>query len=182
MIKKHLLRFYYRLRSNYTTEHLQERGLCIGTGFLRMHDVIIDPSHCWLIEIANNVTLAPRVHILAHDASTKFFLNYTKIGNVKIGDNVFIGADSVILPNVTIGDNVVVGANSTVSKNLKSGGVYAGSPANFICSINEYLDKNQKQMSISPKFEDEYTISAGISLEKKQRMKKVLSDKIGYIK
>ena len=42
------------------------------------------------------MTLAPRVHILAHDASTKNYLNFTKIGRVNIGNNVFIGAESVV--------------------------------------------------------------------------------------
>lgn len=103
-----------------------------------MHDTIIDPSHCWHIKIGDNVTLAPRVHILAHDTSTKHFLGYTRIGNVVIGNNVFIGADSVILPGVTIGDNVVVGANSTVSRDVPSNVVVAGSPAIYIQLMNLY--------------------------------------------
>lgn len=94
-------------------------GLKVGTNFARLHGVILDPAHCWLIEIGNNVTLAPRVHVLAHDASTKFYLDYAKIGRVRIGNNVFIGAESVILPNVEIGDNVIVGANSTVTHSLE---------------------------------------------------------------
>ena len=87
---------------------LQENGLILGNNCNIMDGCIIDPGHCWLIEIGNNVTLAPRVHILAHDASTKRELGYTIIGKVKIGDNVFIGAGSVILPNVKIGNNVVI--------------------------------------------------------------------------
>ena len=63
-------------------------------------------------------TMAPRVHVLCHDASTKVHLGYTKIGKVKIGNNVFVGAESVIMPNVTLGDNVIVGANSTVTKSF----------------------------------------------------------------
>lgn len=67
-------------------------GLKIGKGCSVMGECIIDPGHCWLIEIGDRVTLAPRVHILAHDASTKRPLGYTRLGNVSIGNDVFIGA------------------------------------------------------------------------------------------
>ena len=57
-----------------------ENGLKIGTDCHVMGECIIDPGHCWLIEIGDRVTLAPRVHILAHDASTKRPLGYTALG------------------------------------------------------------------------------------------------------
>ena len=67
---------------------------------------IIDDSHCSLISIGDNVTFAPRVHILTNDASTKKFLGYTKFGKVSVGNNVFVGAGSIICsPNVTIGND-----------------------------------------------------------------------------
>ena len=97
-----------------------------------MGGVIIDFSHCWHITIGDNVTLAPRVHILAHDASTRKFINYTRLGKVNIGNNVFIGASSTIMPGITIGDNVVIGVGSIVTKNIDSNVVVAGNPAKFI--------------------------------------------------
>ena len=72
--------FVYRLRGEYTTERLIKMGMKVGKNFGRLNGVILDPSHCWLIEIGDNVTMAPRVHVLCHDASTKQFLGYTKIG------------------------------------------------------------------------------------------------------
>jgi maltose O-acetyltransferase len=62
---------------------LVERGLQLGKNVSIQNDVIIDPSHCWLISIGDECTLAPRVYILAHDASTKRHTNYTKIGGGK---------------------------------------------------------------------------------------------------
>ena len=106
--------FVYRLRGDFTTEKLVSMGMKVGHNFKRLNGVILDPGHCWLIEIGDNVTLAPRVHILCHDASTKTFLNYTKIGRVTIGDNVFIGAESVVLPGVTIGSNVVISQDAYI--------------------------------------------------------------------
>lgn len=128
MIKMIIKDFVYKIRGLTPLNKLIKRGLIIGNNCNIMHNVNIDDSHCWLIEIGNNVTLAPNVHILAHDASTKLFTGYTKIGNVKIGNNVFIGAGTIILPNTTVGDNVIVGAGSVITKNLESNSVYAGNP------------------------------------------------------
>lgn len=176
-----LKEFVYRLRGEYTTEKLVKMGLKVGRNFKRLNGVILDPAHCWLITIGDNVTLAPRVHILAHDASTKEFLNYTKIGRVNIGNNVFIGAESVVLPNVTIGDNVVIGANSTVTKDIPSNSVYAGNPAKFMCTIEEYIDKNKSKMEDSPVYEEEYTLRANVDHAKKQKMYDELKNKMGFV-
>ncbi|GAA6381914.1 hypothetical protein I2900191A2_05600 [Intestinibacter bartlettii] len=176
-----LKEFVYRLRGDYTTEKLIKMGLKVGNNFKRLNGVILDPAHCWLITIGDNVTMAPRVHILAHDASTKEFLNYTKIGRVNIGNNVFIGAESVVLPNVTIGDNVVIGANSTVTKDIPSNSVYAGNPAKFICTIDEYIDKNKSKMQDSPVYGEEYTLRANVDNSKKQKMYKELENKMGFV-
>src|SRR3712207_8603225 len=58
---------------------------------------------------------------LAHDASTKLHLGYTKIGEVHIGRRVFLGAGAVVLPDVRIGDEAIVGTGSVVRKDVPSG-------------------------------------------------------------
>ena len=176
-----LKEFVYRLRGEYTTEKLIKMGLKVGKNFGRLNGVILDPSHCWLITIGNNVTMAPRVHVLAHDASTKIFLGYTKIGRVNIGNNVFIGAESVILPNVNIGNNVVIGANSIVTKDVPSNSVYAGNPARYICTIDEYIQKNKDRMGEGPVYGEEYTLRKNMDDSKKKKMYKELDSKIGFV-
>ena len=173
--------FLYRLRGEYTTEKLISMGMTVGKNFGRLNGVILDPSHCWLITIGDNVTMAPRVHILCHDASTKCFLGYTKIGRVTIGDNVFIGAESVVLPGVTIGSNVIVGANSTVTHDVPDGVVVAGSPARVICTLEEYLAKERSRMESAPCYGEEYTLRQNVSMEKRMEQKAALDGKIGYI-
>ena len=173
--------FVYRLRGEYTTEKLVSMGMKVGHNFKRLNGVILDPGHCWLIEIGDNVTLAPRVHILCHDASTKTFLNYTKIGRVTIGDNVFIGAESVVLPGVTIGSNVVIGANSTVTRDIPENSVAVGSPARVISTLEAYLKKEQERMGTSPCYGEDYTLRKNVSMEKRLQQKKDLDGKIGYI-
>lgn len=176
-----LKEFVYRLRGEYTTEKLIKMGMIVGKNFGRLNGVILDPSHCWLIEIGNNVTMAPRVHILCHDASTKQFLGYTKIGRVTIGDNVFIGTDTVVLPGVTIGSNVVIGANSTVTHDVPDGSVVAGSPAKILCSLDEYIDKEKARMKNNICFGEEYTLRQNVSMEMRMQQKESLKGRIGYI-
>ncbi len=171
----------YRIRGEFTTEKLISMGMQVGKNFKRLNGVILDPGHCWLIEIGDNVTMAPGVHILCHDASTKQFLNYTKIGRVTIGDNVFIGAESVVLPGVTIGSNVVIGANSTVTHDIPDNSVAVGSPARVIGTLDAYLGKERTRMESAPCFREDYTLRKSISQEKKQEQKDALARKIGYV-
>lgn len=158
-----------------------KRGLVVGKNFNMLQEVILDYSHIWHIEIGDNVTLAPRVHILAHDASTKLFLNYTRIGKVKIGNNVFIGASAIILPGVTIGNNVIVGAGSIVSRDIPDGHVAAGNPAKIICTLDEFLSKKRNEMNIYPCFGEEYTIRKNVTADMKNEMNVKMKDRIGYI-
>ncbi len=161
-------------------EKLARKGFVYGKNLSVQGGVIIDDSHCWLISMGDNVTLAPRVHILAHDASTKNTLGYTKIGKVKIGNNVFIGASSLILPGVKIGDNVIIGAGSVVTKDIPSGMVVAGNPARVIKTVSEYLETQRAQMKKSPVFDDTYK-DGKITNEKKQQMSAMLDEMDGYI-
>lgn len=171
----------YRLRGEYTTERLIKMGLQVGSGFKRMNGVILDPSHCWLIRIGDRVTLAPRVHILCHDASTKNYLGYTKIGTVNIGNDVFIGAGSVILPGVSIGSRVIIGANSTVTHDIPDNSVAVGSPARVIQSLDDYLQKETLRMQTAPVYTEEYTLGGHISPQLCQQQYDELEGKIGYI-
>ena len=173
--------FIYRLRGEFTTEKLISMGMSVGKNFHRLNGVILDPGHCWLIDIGDNVTIAPRVHILCHDASTKIFLGKTKIGRVTIGNNVFIGAESVVLPGVTIGSNVIVGANSTVTHDIPSNTVVAGNPAKQICSLEDYLKKEENRMENSPSYGEEYTLRQNVSMELRKKQKSELVEKMGYI-
>lgn len=181
-INKIINRFLYRLRSDVTTEDLIERGMVVGNNFNRMHGVILDDSHCWLITIGDYVTLAPRVHILAHDASTCHHLGYARIGRVDIGNNVFIGADTVVLPGVAIGDNCVIGANSTVTKSIPDNMVAAGNPAKVICTIEDYIERNKKRMNIGPVYDEDYTLRQNITSDKKEQQRRELTDRCGFVK
>lgn len=117
----------------------------------------IDAVFPELIEIGNNFIGATGSKILTHDASPLLFTNNTQLRAQKtvIGDNVFLGAYSVVMPGVRIGNNVIVGASSVVTKDVASNSVVAGNPARYICTVDEYIDKC-KQKGILYNVSDEY--------------------------
>lgn len=169
------------IRGIQNLDKLKKRGLTLGRDFKMMEGCIIDPSHCWHIKIGDNVTLAPKVHILAHDASTKFFLNYTKVGNVEIGDNVFVGSSSTVLPSVKIGSNVIIGSGSVVTKDVPSNSVAVGVPAKVICSLDEYLLKEKNKMLKENLFDESFTLRNAEFSEKQKEILVVACGKYGTI-
>nr|WP_306669956.1 DapH/DapD/GlmU-related protein [Acinetobacter sp. YH12157] len=62
-------------------------------------------------------------------------------GKITIGNNVFVGLNSIIIPNTEVGDNVVIGAGSLVRGILESNFVYAGVPVRKVMTIEEYEKK-----------------------------------------
>jgi acetyltransferase-like isoleucine patch superfamily enzyme len=85
------------------------------------------------ITIGDNCFITFGCVILSHDASaSKINPDDDGSGNVVIGNNVFIGVNSVILRNVTIGDNSIIGAGSVVTMNIPSNVVAVGNPAKVI--------------------------------------------------
>lgn len=138
------------------TETLIKRGMRVGKDFNRQQGCFLDPTHCFLITIGDDVTMSIRVTVMAHDASTKKTLGYTKIGQVHIGNHVFIGANTTILPGVTIGDYAVIGAGSIVTHDIPARTVAAGVPAKEICDVDAYTERFQTQMSAGNTFGDAY--------------------------
>jgi acetyltransferase-like isoleucine patch superfamily enzyme len=96
----------------------------------------------WLISIGDRVTIATDVLLMTHDGATWLVRDDRgrryKYGRVEIGNDVFIGAQSVIMPGVRIGDRVVVGAGSVVTKSVPSGAIVAGVPAKIIGRFDDY--------------------------------------------
>lgn len=180
-VKSWIKELVFRLRGTYTVERLTKMGLSVGKNFNPQLGYDLDPSHCWLITIGDDVCFAPHVRILAHDASMYQHLGYTKIGRVTIGDRVFIGADSVVLPGVSIGSDSVVGAGSVVTKDVPAGEVHAGNPARFICKTDDFLEKHRQAMKTAPCYDESYTLRQNVPQEKKQEQIEQLEDRFGYI-
>jgi maltose O-acetyltransferase len=177
LLISNIYRFFYPISK---VEMYKRMGVEIGTGCKFQFDVVIDYAHYWLINIGNNVTLAPRVHVLAHDASTKNHLGYTRISKVVINDNVFVGAGAIILPGVEIGENSIIGAGSVVSKNIPPNVVAAGNPAKVICGLDEYLSKQKDLMKDAPVYDYQFTLPY-MNPSKIAQMKKDLENGAGFV-
>ena len=180
-LKKLIQKIVYRLRGELTLDTLVSMGLTVGNNVSIQQGVNLDPSHCWLITIGDDVTLAPRVQLLAHDASTCKHIGYAKIGKVVIGNRVFVGAGTVILPDVRIGNDVIIGAGSVVTHSLEGNAVYAGNPAKKVCSLDEYVEKHRNKMKSRPVYGEEFTLRQNISKELKAQQRIELDDGIGYV-
>lgn len=163
-------------------EMYRRMGVEIGKGTKIQFGVIIDYSHYWHISIGDNVTIAPNVHILAHDASMHNTFGYAKIGKVEIGNESFIGAGSIILPGVTIGKNSIVGAGSVVTRDVPENMVCAGNPAKEICSISVYNNRIKEELSKFPNFDETYTLGGGVSESMKKEMNEKMKSRFAYIK
>lgn len=182
LIKNTLKLIINRIRGEISTERYIRAGMRIGKNFRRMQNCSMDISHCWLIEIGENVTFAPSVKLIAHDASTIQITGHAKVGRISIGNNCFIGNSAIILPGVRIGNNCIIGSGSVVTHNLPENTIAAGNPARALYSHDEYSTKIKKEFSESPIFDESYTIHGKISNTQKIEMRDALSDKRGFCK
>jgi maltose O-acetyltransferase len=148
-------------------ELLSEQGLTFGRGVAIEGDTFIDPDFCHMITLGDHTTIAAGAMILAHDASTKRPLGYSRVAPVRIGSHVFVGARSVILPGVTIGDNVIVGAGSIVTRDVPAGTVVAGNPARKIADTDAYIARHSAAMADKPVWGWDHTLRGGATPEQR---------------
>lgn len=112
----------------------------------------------YLIKIGNNFSTSTNVRFITHDGSMQVLRKKNPeleemdlVNPIIIGNNVFIGINSIILPGTRIEDNVIIGAGSIVKGKINKDSVYAGVPAKFICDINTYILKNSKNFQKTKK-------------------------------
>lgn len=131
---------------------LKTCGIKVGKGtiFYGPRRTVIDTSRPCLLEIGEYCKITSGVIILTHDYS-RSVLRRTHgeiIGEAKktvIGNNVFIGMNSIILMGSEIGSNVIIGAGSVVSGKIPDNVVVAGNPAKIVRTIEEHYEIRKKK-------------------------------------
>lgn len=106
-----------------------------------------DSAEPYLISIGNNCQITSGVKMFTHGGGggIRYIDPYFDFfGKVEIGDFVYLGTNSLIMPGVTIGSHVIVAAGSVVTKSIPSNVVVGGNPAKIICTIDEFYAKNKK--------------------------------------
>ena len=151
MISLNILTILLKIRSIYNNllrslkiSYYRKSGVKIGNNCFIALNAYID-LHCPnLIEIGDHTKITRWTMILCYDASKEWISSYKykqdSYGPVKIGDDVFIGARSIVMPGVTIGNNVIIGANSVVLHDIPANSIAAGSPAKKIKDLDIPLE------------------------------------------
>ncbi len=102
-------------------------------------------SEPFLVTIGSHCHITSGVQFVTHDGGPLILrhkykdLDYT--APIVVGDYVYIGIRSIILPGVVIGNYCIIGAGSVLTKSIKDHSVAAGSPARVICNLEEYIEK-----------------------------------------
>jgi maltose O-acetyltransferase len=161
------------------TSYFKKRGMNIGKNFNRQSGTRMDPSHCWLISIGDDVTLSNKVQILAHDDTPRIYTGYGRIAPVKIGNRVFIGANTTVLMGSNIGDDVIIGAGSVVTGTIPSGSVAVGVPAKVIGKTEDYINREKERIENGLVFDKSYTYQQKVTAEKKAEMLRELEENEG---
>lgn len=122
------------------------------------------PLYPRLIKLHDNVNIAAGVRFITHDVTDDVINTQLansgrterlseKIGCIEIMDNVFVGADSIILYDVRIGPNVIIGAGSVVTKDIPPNSIAAGVPAKVIGKYDDFVERRlsgEKQLDCPP--------------------------------
>jgi acetyltransferase-like isoleucine patch superfamily enzyme len=145
-----LLRYFLtklqRINDSFKYNHLtiaekfRKQGAKVGKNCSIQIDYLA--SEPYLVEIGNNVAIAPGVTFITHDGASFVFrdefpaLRY--FGKITIEDNCFIGGGSMITAGVRIGKGSIVGPLSVVLRDVKPGSMVIGNPAIQVSTVEKY--------------------------------------------
>lgn len=103
----------------------------------------------WLVSIGSNVHVTSGCAFITHDGGTLILrgevpdLEWT--APISVGDDVYIGMRTLVMPGVRIGNRVIIGAGSVVTRDIPDNSVAVGVPARVIKTVDEYLETMKRK-------------------------------------
>lgn len=151
-----LLKYFMRklYSQNKFQNSLRRDGVTIGDDCEICTDVVLG-SEPYLISLGDKVRITSGCKFITHDGGVWVLRNkYNKpdidlIRGIKIGNNVHVGINTIIMPGVTIGDNCIIGCCAVVTKDIPDNSVAAGVPARVIKTIDDYYNKHSKDFVLT---------------------------------
>ena len=166
-----IVHFFYRRIA--PLSHARWIGVRMGEG-CRLIDVSFG-SEPWLVTLGDRVS-ASNVSFITHDGGVWVMRaahpDIEVVAPINVGNNVFIGSGTYILPGVTIGDNVVIGAGSVVTKDIPSDSVSAGVPARVLSTLANYCARSLERSAMTKGLTE--------AQKKKHYLAKFLKSTTGY--
>ncbi|RFU66978.1 acyltransferase [Peribacillus saganii] len=105
--------------------------------------VMLDVMFPEKISVGRNSVIGYNTTILAHE----YLIEEYRLGEVEIGNEVMIGANSTILPGVKIGDRAIVSAGTLVHKDVPAGCFVGGNPMRVIYTMEEMEERKKAELA-----------------------------------
>ena len=170
-----------RLRGYASADWLVKHGLKLGRD-VYLGAVHFDYGFLGLITIGDEAVVTDGVRIVAHDASIKHWLGYSRVGRVDIGRRVYIGVGAILLPGVRVGDCAIVGAGSVVTRDVAPETVVAGNPAVQIATLEEFVARQRARLDGRPRYPRAGFVGPeSVPHENTERMHRELADGDGLV-
>ncbi|MCC2589419.1 acyltransferase [Chryseobacterium sp. MFBS3-17] len=137
-------------------EVCRHRGMKVGKDVVFIEAPAFG-SEPYLIEIGDRTKITAGCTFITHDGAMYTIRNMEKyadarnFGRIKLGSNCFVGNNCTFLPGSQMGNNCILGTGSVLTTTMPDNTVYAGIPAKFICTIEEYGDKALQNNVLYPR-------------------------------
>ena len=155
-----ITRYYYKIAYHFSKKIRVKIARKLGVRFTEKKGeerctIMTNPfdifgSEPYLITIGKHVEITTGVRLITHDGGVwvlrddPAYSDYDFFGPIKIGNNVFLGNNVIVLPGVTIGDNCIIGAGAIVTRDIPPDSVAVGIPAKVLENIDDYKRKADK--------------------------------------
>lgn len=134
---------------------LRKKGVNIGKQ-CEIYKTANFGSEPWLITLGDHVRINAGVQLITHDGGywvlrhkhsgyNDEFISADYLARIKIGNNVHIGTNAIIMPGVTIGNNCVIACGAVVTHDVADNTIVGGVPARIIETLDEYAVKARKK-------------------------------------